>query len=57
MAMTDDPLVQESGPGVGREAKVREQAYLLWEEAGRPEGDGAEFWFQAEQQLAASEES
>jgi hypothetical protein len=34
------------------EQKIRELAYLLWEEAGRPEGDGAEFWLKAESQLS-----
>lgn len=33
------------------EDSVREKAYLLWEEAGKPEGDGSEFWFEAEKQL------
>jgi hypothetical protein len=36
------------------EEEVRERAYLLWEEAGRPEGDGVDFWVQAEQQLLES---
>lgn len=31
-----------------REDLLREQAYLLWEQAGRPCGDGVEFWLQAE---------
>lgn len=41
---------QESHP---QEDEVRERAYLLWEEAGRPEGDGVEFWLRAEQDLTA----
>lgn len=28
---------------------VEKIAYRLWEEAGRPPGDGKEFWFRAEQ--------
>lgn len=32
---------------------VREKAYLLWEEAGRPECDGVEFWMRAEQELSS----
>jgi hypothetical protein len=36
------------------EEEVREKAYTLWEEAGRPEGDGVEFWVRAERELAAS---
>lgn len=35
------------------EEEVREKAYLLWEEAGKPEGDGVEFWVRAEQELAS----
>lgn len=31
---------------------IREKAYLLWEEAGRPDGDGVEFWLKAETELA-----
>lgn len=33
------------------EGTVRERAYLLWEAAGRPEGDGVEFWLKAEEEL------
>ena len=33
------------------EQAVRERAYILWEEAGRPDSDGVEFWLQAEQDL------
>lgn len=32
------------------EEEIREKAYLLWEEAGRPEGDGIEFWVRAERE-------
>lgn len=30
---------------------VRQLAYRKWEEAGRPDGDGAEFWLEAEREL------
>lgn len=30
---------------------IRQLAYRKWEEAGRPEGDGTEFWLQAEREL------
>ena len=30
---------------------VNELAYRLWEEAGRPESDGVEFWLRAEAEL------
>lgn len=33
---------------------VRERAYLLWEKAGCPEGDGVEFWVLAERELTSS---
>lgn len=37
---------------------IRERAYLLWEQAGRPEGGDLEFWerarAQVEQEQAAS---
>ena len=33
------------------EQEVRERAYVLWEEAGRPEGRSEEFWFLAQQEL------
>jgi hypothetical protein len=33
------------------EDQIRVRAYSLWEEAGRPEGDGMQFWLVAEQEL------
>jgi len=33
------------------EDTVRERAYALWEQAGRPESDGVEFWLRAEHEL------
>lgn len=27
---------------------IREAAYLAWEQAGKPEGDGVDFWLAAE---------
>ncbi|MDR3401224.1 MAG: DUF2934 domain-containing protein [Chthoniobacter sp.] len=35
-----------------REIRVRELAYRLWEEAGRPDGRSEEFWRAAETRLA-----
>lgn len=35
---------------------VRERAYLLWEQAGYPSGDGTDFWYAAEQELFAEAE-
>jgi len=33
------------------EDRIRELAYLKWEAAGYPSGDGVEFWLQAEEEL------
>ena len=33
------------------EDDIRRLAYRKWEEAGRPEGDGSEYWLQAEREL------
>ena len=32
---------------------VRERAYQLWEEHGKPEGSAMDFWLQAERELVA----
>lgn len=32
--------------------KIQDRAYQLWEQAGRPQCDGAAFWQQAESELA-----
>jgi hypothetical protein len=37
---------------MSNEQKVRELAYLKWEKAGYPAGDGVQFWTEAEQELA-----
>jgi DUF2934 family protein len=31
--------------------EIRDRAYFLWEEAGRPDGDGVQFWLAAEREL------
>ena len=31
--------------------EIRDRAYRLWEAAGKPPGDGAQFWFEAEKEL------
>jgi hypothetical protein len=36
-----------------REAQVRERAYRLWEEEGRPHGRDVEFWERARELVAA----
>jgi hypothetical protein len=42
--MSDNP--QNDTPN--RETRVRERAYLLWEDDGRPEGREQEYWERAE---------
>lgn len=37
----------------GRDDAVRDLAYRLWEDAGRPEGRQDEFWYQASHALAS----
>jgi hypothetical protein len=41
--------------GWWHEQRIRERAYQIWEEAGRPEGKAAEHWRQAEAEVAAQE--
>lgn len=40
--MSDDPWVDQEF-----DRKVRETAFFLWEEAGKPSGREQEFWFVA----------
>lgn len=37
------------------ETLIRDRAYTLWEEAGRPEGQDKHFWAMAEEELARHE--
>lgn len=37
------------------EQRIREKAFRLWEEAGRPEGQEEHFWFQAEAAIREEE--
>ena len=34
-----------------REDRIREEAFLLWNAAGRPEGGAEEYWLQAEKAI------
>ncbi|MFJ5487693.1 DUF2934 domain-containing protein, partial [Hansschlegelia beijingensis] len=36
-----------------RERRIREIAYQLWEDAGRPEGQERQHWLEAERRVAA----
>ena len=38
--------------GVPDTDAVRARAHALWEQAGRPGGDGVEFWLRADQELS-----
>lgn len=38
-----------------RERRIKDEAYRLWDEAGRPEGRGDEHWYEAERRIAAGE--
>jgi hypothetical protein len=38
------------------DAAVREQAYLLWEQEGRPDGREMEFWTRAQVKVAEGEQ-
>lgn len=40
-----------SHPAAVDDEQVRARAYLLWQQAGQPDGDGTEFWLRAEQEL------
>lgn len=54
------PDQTQSHPGQERPADdfsmaVRELAYYKWEAAGFPEGDGFDFWLQAEREIRAAQ--
>jgi hypothetical protein len=51
-----DPL-SSTGIDEQRIRKIRERAYLLWEEAGCPEGQGNEFWSLAQQEISMQDAS
>ena len=38
-----------------REQRIRERAYAIWEQKGRPEGKDREHWLRAEAEIAAEE--
>jgi hypothetical protein len=38
------------------EDQIRDLAYILWDEAGRPDGRDKEFWSRAERQLSEAGE-
>lgn len=44
-------LQPASQPSKVTDEEIRARAYGMWEQAGRPDGDGAEFWYRAQQEL------
>jgi hypothetical protein len=48
---TTQPRVAPARNGKATDDDVRRRAYEKWEAAGRPDGDGACFWLQAEREL------
>ena len=49
--MADSKRLDSSGPDtVAFDLEVRDTAYFLWEQAGRPEGRADEYWQQALEQ-------
>ena len=42
--------------GAASEAAIREQAYLLWEQEGRPDGREMEFWTRAKVAVTGKEQ-
>ncbi|MGO9419862.1 DUF2934 domain-containing protein [Roseiarcus sp.] len=40
-----------------KEKAIRERAYQLWDQAGRPEGRSQEFWLAAKAELESQERS
>ncbi len=50
--MIETTLQTQTGPGMDREAKIRELAYVKWVAAGQPDGDGLQFWCAAEREIA-----
>jgi hypothetical protein len=51
IAAIADPVPQIQNSLSVTEDRIRERAYLKWEAAGRPPGDGANFWIEAQQEL------
>lgn len=46
---------QTSARDAAQEEAIRLQAFLLWEQAGCPQGDGVDFWLKVEQEQEAVE--
>jgi hypothetical protein len=48
-------LYEEQNMAYPTDEQIRERAYQLWEQLGRPEGRADEFWHLAEQDLLNEE--
>lgn len=51
----NETFVAAEVPMDNREDRIRRRAYELWQAAGSPRGDGAEFWLQAEAEVAQTD--
>ncbi|MDR4308318.1 DUF2934 domain-containing protein [Chelatococcus sambhunathii] len=40
-----------------RETRIRDEAYRIWVEAGRPDGDDHRYWYEAEKRVDASDKA
>jgi len=49
-----DELPQNQEPDPDEEARVRERAYLIWEQEGRPEGRAMGHWLRAQREHRSS---
>jgi hypothetical protein len=45
-------LDKENNVGINESSYTAERAYLIWEQAGRPDGKALEYWLQAEAELS-----
>jgi hypothetical protein len=59
-SMPKEPLVDEKLENLNSdqhvtEEVIRDRAYLLWEQAGRPEDDADDFWHKAQTQILGIE--
>jgi hypothetical protein len=50
-ASTFDPASKAQNGKPATDEAIRLGAYLKWEAAGRPEGDGVNFWLETEREL------